>query len=313
MRVFVTRALPGDVLERADIPADVEVWPEDVPIPYDELLARVPDLDGLLCMLTDRIDEPLLRSAKQLKVISQMAVGVDNIDLTVAKELGIPVGHTPGVLTETTADLAFALILAVMRRITESERDLRAGRWTSWSPTAWEGTDVHGATLGIVGFGAIGQALGRRAQGFGMEVIYTSRTRKRYRWSRKVSLEELLRTSDVVSINTALTPQTRGMIGADELALMKPDAFLVNTARGGIVDEDALIEALRARRIAGAGLDVYATEPLPSDSPLLDLPNVVLLPHIGSATVATRERMAQLAIDNLVAGLRDVPLPACAN
>jgi glyoxylate reductase len=230
-----------------------------------------------------------------------------------ATRLGIAVGHTPGVLTETTADLTWALILATQRRITESERYLREQRWRYWSPDLLLGRDVHGGVLGIVGMGAIGRAVARRAAGFAIRVLYTSRGEKADAPGERVSMQRLLRESDIVSVHVALAPETRGLIGSKELALMKPTAYLVNTARGGIVDEGALLEALSARSIAGAGLDVYEHEPLPHDSPLLALPNVVLLPHVGSATVATREAMASLAVDNLLAGLRGERLPHSAN
>lgn len=313
MHVVVTRELPGDALRRLDGVARVRRWSGAGPPPPGELLAALGDAEGLLCMLTDHIDAPLMDAAPRLRVISQMAVGVDNVDLEAATARGLPVGHTPGVLTDTTADLAFALIAAVMRRLPEAERYLRDGRWTTWSPDLLLGRDLHGATLGIVGMGAIGQAVARRARGFDMAVLYTSRTDKGVEGARRVDLDDLLKASDVVSVHVALTPSTRGMIGPRELTLMRPDAYLVNTARGGIVDEAALVEALRYGGIAGAGLDVYETEPLPPGSPLLELPNVVLLPHVGSASVATRERMASLAVDNLLAGLRDERLPHCAN
>lgn len=315
MQVFVTRALPGGALDTLRALPDVacDVWPDDEPPPYETIRDRVPALDGLLCLLTDRIDAPLLEAAPQLRVVSQMAVGVDNIDLAAATRLGIPVGHTPGVLTETTADLAWALILATARRLPEAERFLRAGSWRHWSPGLLLGRDVHGATLGIVGMGAIGAAVARRARGFDMRVLYSSRSPKEVPDARPVPLDELLRDSDIVSIHCALTPETRGLIGRRELELTKPSACLINTARGEIVDEGALFEALSAGRIAAAGLDVYEKEPLPADSPLLVLPNVVLLPHVGSATLETRGLMAARAVDNLIAGLRGERLPFCAN
>jgi lactate dehydrogenase-like 2-hydroxyacid dehydrogenase len=305
--VFVTRKLP------AAIPDDYEVWPEEAPPPYAELLARARDCDGLLCMLTDRIDRALIEAGPGFRVISQMAVGVDNIDLEAATRRRIPVGHTPGVLTETTADLAFGLLLATARRIPEAERFLREGRWHYWAPEILLGTDVQGTTLGIVGMGAIGRAVARRAAGFGMRVLYTNRSGAGYAGAQRVELDELLARSDFVSINCPLNDGTRGLIGRRELALMKPSAILVNASRGGIVDEPALVDALRSGRIAGAGLDVYAVEPLPMDSPLLDLSNVVLVPHIGSASVATRGRMAEMALENLRAGLAGRRLPNCAN
>ncbi len=313
MRAFVTRDLPAPALDRIRAVADVEVWPEPGPPPATALRERVRDADGLLCLLTDTIDEPLLACAPRLRVVSQMAVGIDNVDVAACARRGIVVGNTPGALTETTADLAFALLMAAARRLGEAERLLRAGGWGSWSPLFLAGLDIHHATLGIVGMGRIGFEMARRARGFDMRILYTSPCpcpeAERDLDARRVMLAELLRESDFVSLHCPLTPATRGLIGAGELAAMKPTAVLVNAARGAVVDQRALYEALRDRRIAAAGLDVYETEPLPLDDPLLSLENVVLAPHIGSASVATRTRMAMIAADNLVAGLRGEPLP----
>lgn len=313
MRVYVTRRLPGDAHERIRETASVLVWPEDRPVPRDVLLDAVSQADGLLCLLTETIDEELFEAGASLRVVSQMAVGVDNIDLEAASRRGIPVGHTPGVLTETTADLAWALILAVARRVTEAERFLRAGRWRDWGPALLLGRDVHGATLGIVGMGAVGRAVAARAAGFGMRVVYASRSEAPGVGAERMELDELLAEADFVTLHVALTDETRNLIDARRLQLMKPSAYLVNTSRGGVVDEVALVEALASRSIAGAALDVYATEPLPGDSPLPALDNVVLVPHIGSASVATRTRMAHLAVDNLLAGLQGRPLAHRAN
>jgi glyoxylate reductase len=299
MQVFATRRLPGVSVGGWD------VWEHGRPPSREEIVARASEADGLLCMLTDPVDEALLDALPSLRVVSQMAVGVDNIDLRACTARGIPVGHTPGVLSETTADLAWALILAAARRVTEAERVLRSGGWRFWSPDLLLGRDVCGATLGVVGMGAIGQAVARRAEGFDMHVVFATRERS--------SLERVLREADVVTLHVPLTVETRGLIGSSELALMKPTAILVNTSRGGVVDEEALVDALRTRRLFAAGLDVYRTEPLPADSPFLTLDNVVLLPHIGSASVATRERMARMAVANLEAGLRGERLPHCAN
>ncbi|TAK61246.1 MAG: D-glycerate dehydrogenase [Dehalococcoidia bacterium] len=314
-RVFVTRQLPGDAVERLRASADVDVWPGDMPPPYDELARHAASADGLICLLTDRIDRALIDGAPRLRVISTMAVGYDNIDVAAATTRGIPVGHTPGVLTETTADLAFALILACARRIVEAECLLRDGRWRTWDPGLLLGHDVHGATLGIVGFGKIGQAVARRAAGFGMRVVYASRAAvaEPHPPAERVPLEELLRVADFVSLHVPLTDETRGLIGGAELRSMKPTAILINTARGGIVDQAALVRALEERSIAGAGLDVMETEPLSLDDPLLRAPNVVLLPHIGSASHATRTRMASMAVDNCLAGLRGEQLPHRVN
>ena len=311
-RVFVSRNLPGDALDRLREHADVDLWPGELPPPYEALRERVRDADGLICLLTDRIDAALLEAAPRLRVISNVAVGYDNIDLVAAAARGIPIGNTPGILTETTADLAFALLLAAARRIAEADRFVRDGRWQTWDPSLLLGRDLHDATLGIVGYGKIGQAVARRAQGFSMRVLYTARS-DRVDASRHpgepVALDDLLRRSDFVSLHVPLAPQTRHMIGERELRAMKSTAILVNTARGAVVDQPALVRALNEGWIAGAGLDVMEEEPLPPSDALLSAPNVVLLPHIGSASHATRARMASMAVDNCLAGLRGEQLP----
>jgi glyoxylate reductase len=302
MRVFVARRLPGGALDRLASDHDVEVWPEQLPPGREELLARAPELEGLLSLLTDPVDADLIAAAPRLRAISNYAVGVDNIDLDAAAARGIPVGNTPGVLTDTTADLAVALMLGISRRLAEGDAYVRRGGWITWETGLLLGHDLHGATVGIVGFGRIGQAVARRLGGFECEVLHTSRT-------GGVPLDELLERSDFVSIHAPLTPETRGLIGDDALGRMKPTAYLVNTARGPIVDTDALVRALHAGRIAGAALDVTDPEPLPAGHPLLDAPNLLVLPHLGSATHATRERMADMAVDNLLAGLAGEPMP----
>jgi glyoxylate reductase len=319
MKAFITRVLPEAALEiaRSVQQLEIEVWPGELPPPREVLLDKAADLDGLLCLLTDRVDAELLDRAPRLRVVSQMAVGYDNIDVAACTARGIRVGNTPGVLAETTADLAFALLMAAARRIPESERFLRAGQWQTWSPMELTGPDIHHATLGIVGLGRIGYEMARRARGFDMRVLYTNRTpneaAERDFGAVRVDLGTLLAESDFVSLHTPLTPETRRLIGAAELARMKPSAVLVNTARGPVVDQRALYEALRDRRIAAAGIDVFETEPLPMDDPLLTLDNAVLVPHIGSASIATRTKMAVLAARNLVAGLRGDPLPHTVN
>lgn len=304
-RCFVTRELPGEAIDRLAALHDVGLWEEDRPIPREELLHRAADAEGLLCMLSERIDAELLAACPRLRAVANYAVGFDNIDVAATRARGVAVGNTPGVLTETTADLAFALILACARGLAAAEADVRAGRWTTWSPEGWLGRDVHGATLGIVGAGAIGTAVAHRAAGFGMEVLLCGRSPG----PGRVELEELLTRSDFVSVHTPLSEETRGLIGEDELRAMKPTAILVNTARGPIVDSRALRRALARGWIAAAGLDVTDPEPLPADDPLLDAPNLLVLPHIGSATHATREAMASLAVDNLVAALAGEPMP----
>jgi glyoxylate reductase len=313
VRVFVTRDLPADALSRLAVSADVDVWPEELPPPYEDLVRRARDADAVICMLTDRVDGALLDACRRLRVISNVAVGYDNIDVAAATRRGIPVGNTPGVLTETTADLAFALMLACARRITEAERYVREGRWRTWHPSLLLGHDVHGATLGIVGFGAIGQSVARRARGFEMRVVYASRSAVETDLAERVALPDLLAASDFVSLHVPLTAETATMIGRNEFAAMKRTAFLINTARGGVVDQAALTEALHAGTIAGAGLDVQAVEPVPAGDPLLGAPNVIVLPHIGSASHATRGRMASMAVDNCLAGLRGDRLPNCVN
>ncbi len=319
-RVFATRALPGPALERLARTVDLDVWPERSAPPPDVLAARLADADGLLCLLTDRIDAPLLARAPGLRALSSVSVGVDHIDLAAATARALPVGHTPGVLTETTADLTFALLLAAARRIPEADRFVRDGDWRPervWEPDLLLGRDVHGATLGLIGLGAIGRAVAHRAIGFGMRVLSWSRTPRPLGdlagHVEPVGLPELLALADFVSIHVALAPETRGLLDARALGAMKPGAILVNTARGGIVDEAALAAALRAGRLAAAALDVFAREPLERTSPLLELPNVVLTPHIGSASGATRTRMAELAVDNLLAALDGRRMVACAN
>lgn len=315
--VFATRKVPGGALERLGTRAHLLLWEENRPVPREVLLQNVRDAVGLLTMLTDRVDEELLSAAPRLKVVSNMAVGVDNVDLAACSRRGIAVGHTPGVLTETTADLAFGLMLAAARRLVEADAYVRSGNWKTWDPGLLLGADVHGAVLGIAGMGAIGQAVAKRAAGFGMRISYYSRGAHPEVEARtgavRVSKEQLLSSSDFVSVHVALTAQTRHFIDAAALSLMKPTAILINTTRGPVVDQKALVEALRAGRIAMAGLDVFDPEPPAPDEPLLQLTNVVLAPHLGSASAATRAKMAELAVDNLLAGLEGRPLLYRAN
>ncbi|MFT5194123.1 MAG: glyoxylate reductase [Cellvibrionaceae bacterium] len=277
-----------------------------------ELKAALPQAAGLLTMLTVKVDKQLLAVAPNLKVVSQMAVGVDNIDLAACTARGIPVGHTPGVLVDATADIAMTLLLATARRLSHAAADAREGRWGTWNPVQWLGADLAGSTLGIVGLGAIGQATARRAKAFGMRIVYHSRGRypeiEKELAAEKVSFSDLLTQSDFVSLHTPLTAETKHIIDADALQAMKKSAILINTARGGVVDQNALIVALQNGDIQAAGLDVTTPEPLPTDSPLFHLPNCLVLPHIGSATQRTRRRMAELACENLLLGLEGVPL-----
>jgi glyoxylate reductase len=300
-RVFVTRRLPGQAVGRLARDHEVDLWPGADPPPRADLLERSAEAEGLLSLLTDPVDAELIQTAPNLKAIANYAVGTDNIDLEAATARGIPVGNTPDVLTETTAELAFGLMLAVARRLVEADRHVREGRWGEWSPDLLLGHDLNGATLGIVGYGRIGQAVARRARGFDMTVVHG------------IPLSDLLEQSDFVSLHAPLTAETRGMIGDAQLARMKPNAILINTARGPLVDTMALERALRSGQIAGAGLDVTDPEPLPADHPLLSAPNLVVAPHIGSASHRTREAMADMAVDNLLAALAGQRMPHCAN
>jgi glyoxylate reductase len=311
-RVFVTRAIPQagiDTLEAAG--HTVDIWPDELPPPRDELAAHLAEADGAMTMVTDKLDNELLAGCPNLRIVANMAVGYDNVEPAVAARNGIWLTNTPGVLAETTADLAFALLLSAARKVSLSERDTRAGGWKTWSPTGYLGQDVFGATLGIVGLGEIGTAMARRARGFSMRTLYCGRTVKteaeRELGVTRVPFDKLLSESDFVTIHVPLTKETRHMFGAIEFGLMRPNAILVNTARGTIVDQAALVDALREGTIAAAGLDVTDPEPLPEGHPLYHLPNVVLTPHIGSASHATRSRMAQMAAENINAVLAGSP------
>jgi glyoxylate reductase len=298
-RVFVTRALPGSAIDRLRAAHEVDVWRERLPPPRSVLLDHATDAEGLLTLLTDRVDAELLEHAPRLRAIANYAVGYDNIDIAAATERGIPVGNTPDVLTDATADLTFALLLAAARRLPAGIETVRSGDWITWEPARDLGYDVHGATLGIIGMGRIGRAVARRAQGFDMNVINTP----------EVPLDTLLATSDCVSLHVPLTPETHHLIDASALAKMRRSAILINTARGPIVDQVALRHALIDGTIAGAALDVTDPEPLPPEDPLLTAPNLIVAPHIGSATHSARGRMADLAVDNLLAALDGRPMP----
>lgn len=304
-KIYITRTIPDQALCLLREHCEVTIWDEEnVPVPRDVLEREIENVDGLYTLLTEKIDAPLLERAKNLKVISNMAVGYNNIDVQAATEQGIVVTNTPDVLTETTADLTFALLMATARRLMEASYVLRAGEWKTWSPMMLAGQDIYGATVGIIGLGRIGEAIAKRAKGFDMKVLYHNRSQKPEAEERLgiiySELDELLRTSDFIVIMTPYTPETRHLIGERELDLMKKTGIVINTARGGIVDEQALYDALVTKRIWAAGLDVFEVEPVPLDHPLLTLPNVVTLPHIGSASIATRVGMATLAADNLL-------------
>jgi glyoxylate reductase len=318
-KVFVARRIPDDGIDPIVAATDAVVWPDDLPPPRDELLRAVAGCEGVVTLLTDRVDDEFLDAAgPQLKVVSNYAVGFDNVDVPACTRRGIPVGNTPGVLTETTADLAWALMMAAARRLPEGDRYVRAGQWKTWGPLLLLGPDVHGSTLGVVGFGRIGQAVARRAAGFGMTIVYHDVHRADAAVEAEygatfMPLEELLAQADFVSLHVNLTPETRGLINAEKLGWMKPTAVLVNTSRGPVVDPRALADALRDGTIFAAALDVTDPEPIPTDDPLLSLDNCLVVPHIASASRATRGKMAEMAAANLLAGLRGERLPTPVN
>lgn len=316
-KVFVTRRLPinlNKLLENIDF----EVWGDRLPPAPEILLEKTKNIDGLLCLLTDKINQEILNNSPSLKVISQMAVGYDNIDINAATARKIPVGNTPGVLTNATADFAWALLMAAARRVVEADNFTRANKWKTWEPDLLLGPDITGATLGIVGFGRIGQAFARRAQGFDMRILYYSKHRKTREIEEKfkveyVELNDLLCQSDFVTLHTSLSPDTHHLMGDKQFELMKPEAILINTARGSVVAQEALYKALKNRQIAYAAIDVTEPEPIPINSPLLSLDNLIIAPHIASASRQTREKMANMAVANLLAGLKGDRLPYCVN
>lgn len=302
----MTRRLPGPSLERLAAAHELDVWPHELPPSQEELLARAHSAHGLLTTLSDRIDAALIDACPKLRAVVNYAVGSDNIDLAAAAARGIQIGVTPDVLTDATADLTWALLLAAARRLPEGAEAVRAGAWRTWEPAGFLGLELRGATLGVVGLGRIGRAVAERAPGFGMTVIHTSR-------SGGVTLSELLSRSDVISLHCPLTPQTRHLIDAGAFAAMKPTAILVNTARGALVDQPALLAALNDGGIAAAALDVTDPEPPPLEDPILRAPNLLLLPHVGSATRTARARMAQIAEENLLAALAGRAMPSAAS
>ena len=308
-KIYVTRKLPEAGIKRIFELFDVEIWPEYPPPPRDVLLQKVRTVDGLVSLLTDKIDKELLENAKNLKIIAQYAVGYDNIDLDACTSKGIYVTNTPGVLTDATADHTMALMLAIARRIVESDTYIRTGKWeesnTGWHPTMFLGVELTGKTLGIIGFGRIGVAVARRARAFGMKIVYYSRQRKteleKELDATYLQLDDLLKVSDIVSIHVSLNDKTKNLIGARELRLMKTTALLINTSRGAVLDEEALYDALKDGIIAGAALDVFRQEPTPKTNKLLSLKNIVVTPHTGSATYKTRTKMAEIVSENLIA------------
>jgi glyoxylate reductase len=307
MRVFVTRELPGPALDLLRREHDVTVWPGRLPPTRQDLASNAESADGLLTLLTDQVDAGFLEKCPRLMAISNLAVGYENIDVAAATARGLPVGHTPGVLTDATAQFTLVLILALLRRLPEATAAARNGEWITWEPAGFLGTDLAATTLGLVGYGRIGREVGRLAGALGMRVLFTSPS------SASLTLEELLPQSDVVSLHAPLTAETRGLISPRTLSLMKEGALLVNVARGPIVDTQALVQSLRAGHLGGAALDVTDPEPLPSDHELYAFPNVIITPHIASATVRARTSMAEIAVTNLLHALRGEKMPHCAN
>ncbi|MCI0705162.1 MAG: D-glycerate dehydrogenase [Planctomycetia bacterium] len=317
-KVFVSRRIPEVGLNAISAECDVDLWPDRLPPPADELKKRAKDCDGLVSLLTDRIDGALLDSAPKLKVVSNYAVGFNNVDVPACTARGVCVGNTPGVLTDATADIAVTLLLTAARRIGESAADAKSGKWLTWEPLGWLGQDLTGRTLGIVGMGRIGFATAKRLHnGWDMKVLYTEQIPRpeaeREFDARRVELDELLRESDFVSVHVDLNSSTKGMFSSEQFAKMKRTAVFVNSARGPLVDQAALAETLRSGTIFAAGLDVTEPEPLPPDHELYKLPNCVIVPHIASATVETRNAMARLCANNLLAGVRGEPLPNWVN
>jgi glyoxylate reductase len=317
-RIFVTRVIPEKGLDMVRQEGEVEVWKDPLPPPYETLMQKAKGMDALLCLLTDKIDGNLMDAiGPQVKVISQMAVGFDNIDIAAATARGIPIGNTPGVLTDTTADFAWTLLMAAARRVVEGDKFTRAGKWKTWGPIDFLGPDITGATLGIVGFGRIGQALAKRAQGFEMRILYFDSKRhpeaeQRYR-AEYTDLNTLLHEADFVSLHTTLSQSTYHLMDDARMKRMKPGGILINTARGPVVDPQALYRALFSGTIAYAALDVTEPEPIRPDDPLLTLDNIIIAPHIASASFRTRNKMATMAAENLIAGLKGRHLPNCAN
>ncbi|MGJ8669271.1 MAG: 2-hydroxyacid dehydrogenase [Oceanococcus sp.] len=315
-KVFVSRKLPGPALQQLAERVELQCWPENSPPSPQALQQAVSDCDGLLCTLNDKIDQDLLDAAPKLRVVSSCSVGVDHVDIAALNARGIPLGYTPHVLTEATADLAFALLLCAARRLNEGDRFTRNGGWAAqrgWDPELLLGRDLHGATLGLLGLGPIGQAMARRAQGFGIRVIGWNRSTRQVTGVENHSFEEVIAQSDFLSLHLALCADTRHIINAKTLQQMPDHAILINSARGALIDEQALISALRKQQIAAAALDVFEHEPITPEHPLLALPNAIIAPHLGSATRGTRVAMAQLAVDNLLAGLEGLTMPQCVN
>ncbi|GEN54268.1 2-hydroxyacid dehydrogenase [Halobacillus faecis] len=312
-KVFITRRLPDEIVDPYKEHLDIHMWQsEEEPVGRQMLMEKARSSHGLLTMLTEKIDEGILRQANDLSIVANMAVGYDNVDVKTAENLGIAITHTPDVLTETTADLTFGLLMATARRMIEASQYIKDNKWEHWSPLMLAGTDIHGKTIGIVGMGRIGEAVAKRAKGFGMNILYYNRSRKPEAeesiGASYADFEVLLEQADYVVCLTPLTDQTKHMFNKDAFQKMKKEAFFINASRGATVDEEALYEAIVNKNIAGAGLDVFEQEPISSQHPLLACPEVVCLPHIGSATKETRYKMMQLSLENLVNHFQGKPL-----
>ena len=318
MKIFVTRVIVPDAIERLQNEFEVEVWEEPTPPPKELMIEKVRECDGMMIESNDVMDSEVFAAAEKLKVVGTRAIGYDNIDINAATAKGVAIGNTPGILHESCADFTMGLILSLARQVSRSNRKVIAGEWKIFDQTPYLGTDVYGKTLGLIGLGLIGTAVAKRATGFDMDILYFSRTRKPELedefgviWTPE--LKDLLVRSDYVSVHVPLGPDTQGFIGESELAAMKPEAFLINTSRGGTVDPDALRKALLEGRIAGAALDVTSPEPISKDDPLVFMENVLITPHIASASAATLRRMGLMAADNVIARLRGEKMPACLN
>ncbi len=318
-RIFITRATAQEALDKIAQATEMEVWPEELPPPYEVLLEKARDAEGLLTMLSDKIDDTLMDAAPKLKVVSNLAVGYDNIGIAEATKRHIVVSNTPEVLTGTTADLAFTLLMAAARCVVEADNYVRKGQWKTWGPKILLGQDINNATLGIIGLGRIGAEVAKRGRGFNMKVLYYDEIRQSKEEEERLGVEyipaltKLLSSADFISVHVPLLPQTHHLIGAAEFALMKPTAVFVNTSRGPVVDQRALYEALKSGQIFAAAIDVTEIEPIPPDDPLLTLDNIIITPHIASASFNTRTNMALLAAENLLAGLRGKTPPNCVN
>ena len=317
-KIFITRNIGQEALDILNPEYDLDIWKKDTPPPYEILMQKAGIIDGIVTMLTDPIDRNfILKSVPKLKVISQMAVGFDNIDVKTATENKIPVGNTPGVLTETTADFTWALLLSIARRVTEANAEVHHGIWKPWGPFVFTGREIYGSSLGIIGFGRIGQAVAKRAMGFNMKIYYRGPRRnevaEKMTGAEYLPLDDLLAASDFITLHTYLSPSTYHLINADTLKKVKTGAVIINTARGGIIDLDALLSALQSGKVAAAALDVTEPEPIPADHRLLSMPNVIITPHIASSSQQTRKKMATMVAENVMAGLKSEPLPYCVN